>query len=98
MALKKVQKEIADKIGKLLAASPLDGKVKSSLIENLDKLPESMVFRLLDALEAEKETLDQIAFEGELFLREQEKRWAAAAKEQQKAVDILIAKWSEKLS
>ena len=96
MALNKVQKEIAENLGRLLAESPLDEEIKSAVIVNLDKMPEGMVFRLIDALEMESEELDRIVFEMNLFLKEQVGRWEKVEKEQQDMADAIVNKWVAK--
>ena len=96
MALNKVQKEIAEKLGRLLAESPLDEEIKTAVIANLDKMPEGMVFRLIDALEMESEELDRIVFEMNLFLKEQVGRWEKVEKEQQDMADAIVNKWVAK--
>lgn len=97
MTLNKVQKEIAEKLGSLLAESPLDEEIKSAIIGNLDKMPENMVFKLVDALEMESEELDRIIFEMNLFLKEQAGKWEKVEKEQQDMADAIVNKWVAKL-
>jgi|SRR3990167_7172275 len=95
--LNKAQEQIADKVGKLLAESPLDEEVKVVLLEGMDKLPKELLFKLLDVLENEKEGLEKLAFEVKLFLKEQDTNWEQTAKEQQKAADTIADAWLEKL-
>ena len=81
--------KLAVEIGELLASSLLDKKIKDSILENLDTMPEDLVFRLKDALKTEKNEIDGVVFDIELFLKEQEERWAKLEEEQQKvASDI----------
>jgi len=95
--LNKAQEQIADKVGKLLAESPLDEEVKGVLLEGIDKLPKELLFKLLDVLENEKEGLEKLAFEVKLFLKEQDANWEQTAKEQQKAADVIADAWLDKL-
>lgn len=97
MTLNKVQTEIAEKLGQLLAESPLDEEIRSAIIGNLDKMPEDMVFKLMDALEMESEELDRIVFEMNLFLKEQTGKWEKVEKEQQDMADAIVNKWVAKL-
>lgn len=95
--LNKAQEQIADKVGELLAESPLDEEVKEVLLEGIDRLPKELLFKLLDALENEKEGLEKLAFEVKLFLKEQDANWEQTAREQQKVADTIADVWLEKL-
>ena len=95
--LNKAQEQIADKVGKLLAESPLDEEVKGVLLEGMDKLPKALLFKLLDVLENEKEGLEKVAFEFKLFIKEQDANWEQTEKDQQKAADTIADAWLEKL-
>ena len=98
MSLNKVQNEIAEKLGRLLAESPLDEEIKSTILEHLDKMPENMVFKLVDALEMESEELERIVFEMNLFLKEQAGNWKKVEEEQKNMADAVVNKWVAKLS
>ena len=91
------QQQIADRVGELLAESPLDEEVKEVLLEGIDKLPEELLFKLLGVLENEKEALEKVAFEVKLFLKEQDANWEQTEKDQQKAADAIADAWLEKL-
>lgn len=95
--LNKAQEQIAEKVGKLLAESPLDEDVKEVLLEGIDKLPKELMFKLWDSLENEKEGLEKLAFEVRLFLKEQDANWEQTASEQKKTADIIADVWFEKL-
>ena len=91
------QQQVADRIGELLAESPLDEEIKQVLLDGVDQLPAYLLFKLLDVLENEREQLETVAFEIELFLKEQNKNWEQTEKEQQKAADTIADAWVEKL-
>ena len=91
------QQQVADRVGELLAESPLDEEIKQVLLDGMDKLPEHLIFKLLDVLENEREQLETVAFEVELFLKEQNKNWEQTASEQQKSADAVVDAWAEKL-
>lgn len=95
--LNKAQEQIAEKVGKLLAESPLDEDVKEVLLEGIDRLPKELLFKLWDSLENEKEGLEKLVFEVRLFLKEQDANWEQTVKEQQKAADTIADAWFEKL-
>lgn len=95
--LNKAQEQIAEKVGKLLAESPLDEDVKKVLLEGIDRLPKELLFKLWDSLENEKEGLEKLAFEVRLFLKEQDANWDQTASEQKKTADIIADVWFEKL-
>ena len=97
MALNEAQTQLAEKIGKLLAESPLDESIKSSLLGKMEQIPESLLFKLLDALELENEELEKTAFEIDLFLKEQDKDWKKVVEEQKKVAVDLTDQWVEKL-
>jgi hypothetical protein len=89
--------QLAAEIGELLAGSVLDKKIKDAILENIDTMPEDLVFKLRDALRDEKEEIDSVIFDIELFLKEQDARWAKLEEEQQKAADKLGDDIFEKL-
>lgn len=91
------QQQVADRVGELLAESPLDEEVKEVLLEGIDKLPGDLLFKLLDVLENEKEELEKVAFEVKLFLKEQGNNWGQTVKDQQKAADTIVDAWADKL-
>ena len=95
--LNQAQEQIADRVGELLAESPLDEEVKDVLLEGIDKLPKELLFKLLDVLENERESLEKVAFEIKLFLKEQDANWEQTAEDQQKAADAITDAWAEKM-
>jgi hypothetical protein len=89
--------KLAVEIGELLAGSTLDKKTKDAILENLDTMPEDLVFKLLDALKNEKEQIDSVVFDMELFLKEQDERWAKLEEEQLKLASSIGDELFEKL-
>ena len=98
MALNEGQAQLAGKIGKLLAESPLDEEIKSLLLEKIGEIPEPLLFKLLDSLELENEELERIAFEIDLYLKEQDEGWQKVSKEQKKVADDSVDKIVKALS
>lgn len=97
MQLTKVQKEIGERLAELLAQSVLDDKIKQVILDGLDKLPEYMVFKLLDALELENDQVEQIAADIEAYLLDQEAGWQEVEEDQQKFADKYIEDMAQKL-
>lgn len=97
MALNEAQQKLADSIGELLSQSPLDDEIKSRLLEKMEDIPEHLLFRLKDALEKEKEELETVAFDIEMFLKDQDKDWQEVAEDQKKVAGEVVDKWVEKL-
>jgi len=97
MALQKTQKQTADRIAHLLAESPLDNEIKEVILNGLDNLPEHLIFKLQDALETEREELKRIAFEIDLFLKDQKKDWTELEQKQKTAADDIVEKHFQKV-
>ncbi len=95
--MNEAQQQLADRIGELLADSPMDDELKQRLIDNIEKIPEHLLFKLKDALEMEQEALEETVFEIQLFLKEQGVKWDKLAEEQKKTADALVNVWVEKL-
>ena len=95
--LTKPQKQLAEKLGKLLAQSALDDGTKSLILENADKMLEHSLYKLLAVLEGEQKELSLVSFDLDLFLKDQDSIWAKTRKEQQKMADALAGKWAAKL-
>lgn len=89
--------QLAVEIGELLATSPLDQKIKDAILDNLDTMPENLVFKLKNALENEKEEVDTVVFEIEMFLKGQDERWAKLEEEQQKTASDVSDQLFDKL-
>lgn len=98
MALPQIEKELAEKIGVMLAESPLDEEVKKVILDNLDKMPMPLVYRLVDCLEMEKESLAIVVSEIERFAREQNEGWDDIAKQQTQKTDEIIDAWAKKIA
>ncbi len=95
--MNETQQQLADKIGELLADSPLDDEIKNRLLEKMEEIPEHLLFRLKDALETEKEELEAVAFDIDIFLKDQDKDWQGVVEDQKKVAGEVIDKWVEKL-
>ena len=86
MVLSNTQKEIAHNIAHLLAESPLDEQIKSTILDGLDKLPEHLLFKLHDTLQGERDELKKAAFEIDMFLQNQTKEWEELEIQQKAAI------------
>ena len=95
--MNEAQQQLADRIGELLADSPMYEELKQLLLGNMEKIPEHLLFKLKDALEMEQEELENITFEIKKFIKEQNVGWDKLAEEQKKAADTLASAWVEKL-
>lgn len=95
--MNEAQQNLADRIGELLAESPMDEELKQRLLENMEKIPEHLLFKLKDALEMEQGELENIVFDIQIFLKNQDVGWDKLAQEQNKAADTLVDAWAEKL-
>lgn len=96
--LTKTKQQLADKLGALLAKSVLDDATKEIILNSADKLPEHALYKLLSVLGGEQKELDLASFDLDLFLKDQDKNWAQAKEEQQKAAETVASKWAVKLS
>jgi len=96
--MNEAQTQLAEKIGQLLAQSPLDDKIKSALLEKMDEIPEPLLFKLLDALEMENDDLERTAFEIDLYLREQDEAWKKVTEEQKKIASEAVQKIADTLN
>lgn len=92
-----IQKEIQERLGRLLAESPLAGAIKEAILDGLDKLPDYLVFDLLDALEKEKIELERVALEVKAYLEQQDGDWLKLEEKQQDAADNTIDKELQKM-
>lgn len=86
----KTQKDIQERLGLLLAQSPLAEDLKKALLDNMDKIPDYFVFDLIDALEKEKIELERIALDIKLFLEQQDQDWKKLEEKQQAVADDII--------
>lgn len=85
-----IQKEIQERLGRLLVESPLAEEIKQAILDGMDKLPDYLVFDLLDALEKEKIELERIALEVTTYLEHQDGDWLKLEEKQQAAADDII--------
>lgn len=92
-----VQKSIMERLAKLLAESPLAEKIKKSILNKLDQLPDFLIFDLLDVLEKESGEMDRIALEADLFLKQQGEDWKKVEEIQEAAVDDLVGQEFKKI-
>ncbi len=95
--MNEAQQKLADGIGELLAESLLDDEIKNLLLEKMEVIPEHLLFRLKDALETEKEELETVAFDIDIFLKDQDKDWQGVVQDQKKVAEEVTDKWVEKL-
>jgi hypothetical protein len=89
--------QLALEIGELLATSPIDPKIKTLILDHLDTMPEDLVFRLKDALQNERDEIDSVLFDIELFMKEQDERWKKLEEDQQKAATAIGDELFDKL-
>ena len=97
MELNAAQQNLADRIGELLAESPVDEELKNLLLNNMEKIPEHLLFKLKDALEMEQEALEETVFDIQMFLKEQDSKWDKLAEDQKRSANTLVDAWTEKL-
>ncbi len=97
MSLTPEQQEMAQRLAELLGQSELDDQVKETIMDNLDKIPEEDILKLMDALENENDQIEKLARNIESFINEQESGWEGVEKEQQKFVDEFTEKMAQAL-
>jgi len=90
------QQKLAEKIGRLLAQSPLDDVLKEKIMSNLDAMPEGVAFQLLDLLQAENKQLQSLASELELLVAKQDYGWKKLEDDQNLLADQLVDKYIAK--
>ncbi|OGN07383.1 MAG: hypothetical protein A3B86_01380 [Candidatus Yanofskybacteria bacterium RIFCSPHIGHO2_02_FULL_38_22b] len=95
--LNKTKQQLADKLGELLAKSVFDDETKNIILENIDKIPEHSLYKLLAVLEGEQKEFDLASFDLDLFLKDQDQNWATTKEEQKKAAETVANKWAVKL-
>ncbi len=89
--------DLADKVGVMLAESALSDDIKQHIADNLDKLSEEKLVILFEGLKAEDEEMKRIAFDTELYLKDQEDLWRKVEDDQKSAAATVGDKWVEKL-
>src|SRR3989344_1278748 len=97
MPLTQAQQEMAERLGELLTLSSLDDEMKDNIIENLDKLPEEDVVKLIAALEAENDQVEKLVADIEVYLKEQEAGWKEVEQEQEGFVNKFVEKMAQAL-
>jgi len=95
--MNEAQQKLADSIGELLAQSPLGDEIKNRLLEKMEDIPEHLLFRLKDSLEKEREELETVAFDIDIFLKDQDKDWQKVVEDQKKIAGEVVDRWAEKL-
>ena len=83
---------IAGSLGELLANSFLNKDLKKAILANTDKIPPSLIFGLMEAIERERDELGRIAMDIEIFLQQQNKDWRNLEKEQKMIASKVIEK------
>lgn len=78
----KSQKETAERLAELLVTAPVEEGLKELIVNNVDKLPESMVLDLLDALETGNDQLEALTAKVEAYIDAQDIGWQEVEKEQ----------------
>lgn len=86
----KIQNEIQERLGRLLAESPLTEDLKKLLLDSLDKLPDYFIFDLIDMLEKEKIEVGRVTMDVREFLRRQSQEWEKTEEDQRAAVEKII--------
>ncbi len=87
------QNRLAERLGQLLAESPLDNATKEAILERLDEMTEAELFELYDMLKKERKHVANIASQIQMMNSEQEKDWQEVAQNQKTAADNLVKKY-----
>ena len=96
--LNSAQKEIGDKIARLLAESPLDPEIKNELMDGLDRMPEAVLSGLLESLEKEHEGLKELATDIASWEERQDEAWQNLTAEQKAVADKWVEEMVQKLT
>lgn len=92
------QQQIAEKVGRLLAESALKDEIKDGLLQNIENMPDYLLIKLMNALEAESDEMDKAIAEVELAIRERNGAWKKTEDDQKAAADTIADTWIQKLS
>jgi|SRR3989344_4606149 len=92
-----IPETMIDRLGHLLAESPLDEKIKQAILDNLDKIPGHMMVGLLDALNAEREQLKNLEFDLKSFEEEQDNKGGELEAKKKAVVESMAQKWAQKI-
>ena len=84
------QKEIAERLGELLAQSNLEESVKELILDSLDEIPESMAIKLLSALEEENDQIEGAVNAIEKYVTDQESRWSNVEEDQKSTAEKFL--------
>lgn len=97
MALSISQRETAARVAHLLAESPLDEEIKGVILDGVDKLPDYLIYQLLDALQNEREQLKSVALAIQFFLNNQEEEWAVLQNRQRVLASEIAGRYQQKI-
>lgn len=86
-----------ERLGHLLAESPIDTEIKEAILAHLDTIPAYLLVGLLDALEAERESLKIVDFEIKKFEEDREKRAEESLGDGAIITQGLAEKWAQKI-
>lgn len=95
--LSKTQKQLADRIGGLLAESNMDEETRNLILKRAGDLPEFSLYKLLEMLEGEQKKLNEFKVDIDAFLAEQDQNWAQTKDEQKAMAGAIANKWAAKL-
>ena len=84
------QKEIAERLGELLAQSNLEESVKELILDSLDEIPESMTVKLISALEEENDQIESAVTAIEKFITNQESHWSDVEEDQRSMAEKFL--------
>jgi len=79
-----------EKLGTLLATSPLAPELKEAILQNIAYIPADLVEGLVVSLENESQKVEEITQNIEAFFAEQDIAWKNLAQEQKKSANGII--------
>ena len=97
MTNQNVQDKVAKELAELLAQSTLSEVIKNKILNNLDKLPDYLVFGLVDALKQEDKEISKILLDLDMFFNKQDEAWQKAEADQKVAVAAIIEEEAKKI-
>jgi|SRR3989344_2733946 len=83
---------IAQELGELLAQSNLDEGIKQRILDNLDNLPDHLIFGLIDALKQEEQDMSRMLLDLDIFFNTQDQAWDQTALDQRQATEEIVSK------
>jgi len=78
------------RVGTLLAQSPLDDEIKNAIIDNFDKVTEDQLDQILKSLERETVELTSLAKILKEFDSKQDNDWKSLEKEQEETASKIV--------